>query len=962
MAVMPQFRPVNQVRQEFIDYFVERAAHRFVPSSPVVPHDDPTLLFTNAGMNQFKPLFLGNAAPTSPLFGLKRAVNSQKCIRAGGKHNDLDDVGKDGYHHTFFEMLGNWSFGDYFKAESIKWGWELLTGVWGIESDRLYATYFEGNKELGLEPDREAYDLWRQYLPPERILPGNMKDNFWEMGDTGPCGPCSEIHYDDRPPEARAKVPGHALVNRSDPNVIEIWNHVFIQYNRTGPGSDGLRSLPAKHVDTGMGLERIARVIQGKTSNYDTDAFTPLFAAIREICKAPPYHGSWTDPKDTAYRVIADHIRTLTFAITDGADPSNEGRGYVLRRILRRAVRYGRQTLGVNGTFLCELVPTVVETMGGAFPELNKSARRVHDVIRDEEEAFGRTLSQGIVLFDRAATGGSINADDAFRLHDTYGFPIDLTQLMAEERGLKVDVEGFNRLMEEAREKARGGGKATEEGAATLTTDALASLRRMRIDPTDDSEKFSARRMRAGIVAIWNGHNFDEHLVARNTRPEDRFAIILDRTSFYAEMGGQEADKGRMQVTRERRSSASDAHEGGEFIVEDVRAVGGYVLHIGRIYKGEVRVGDDVELRVDAHRRRQIAANHTATHLLNWALRHALGDHVDQKGSLVAHDRLRFDFSHNQAVSPEQAARIEGTVGALIEKNLPVFAETIPLAEGKAIHGVRAVFGETYPDPVRLVSIGVKADEMRGDPSNPRWKGYSAEFCGGTHLASTGEADAFALISEEGVAKGVRRVTAFTGAMAVESRALAERLKSRVHGAATLEMKHLLPEVAALSAEIDSAVIPLTGKAELKAMLAPLIEKTKAAQKQAAGAEREKAVAAARTLSEQAGGPAIVLQLPGEADREGLLAALDTVRAKHAGSAVMLIAQSPDGKATIVASVPGALIEKGLKAGDWVREASAAVGGKGGGRPDSAQGGGPEASMMPQAVAAARAYAASRVS
>jgi alanyl-tRNA synthetase len=958
---MSQPRPVSQIRQEFIDFFVERARHTFIASSPVVPHDDPTLLFTNAGMNQFKPLFLGNVSPSSPLFGLKRAVNTQKCIRAGGKHNDLDDVGKDGYHHTFFEMLGNWSFGDYFKAESVQWGWELLTNVWGIDPERLFATYFEGNKELGLEPDREAYEIWRQYLPADRILPGNMKDNFWEMGDTGPCGPCSEIHYDGRSAEVRARVPGSGLVNTGDPNVIEIWNHVFIQFNRTGPGPDGLRALPAKHVDTGMGLERITRVVQGKTSNYDTDAFTPIFRDIERVCKSPPYGGSWTEPKDTAYRVIADHLRTLAFAITDGADPSNEGRGYVLRRILRRAVRFGRQTLGVPGAFLCDLVPTVVEQMGGAFPELTKNPKRVYDVIRDEEEAFGRTLNQGIVLFDRAAAAKGISAGDAFRLHDTYGFPIDLTQLMAEERGLKVDVEGFHRHMEEARQKARAASKATEEGAGTLTTDAIASLKRMRIEPTDDAEKFTGKRMRAGIVAIWNGHTFDEHLVARNTRPEDRFAVILDRTSFYAEMGGQAADKGRMQVTRERRSSASDAHEGGEFHVEDVRTVGGYMLHVGRIHRGEVRVGDDVELRVDQPRRKQIAANHTATHLVNWALRDALGDHVDQKGSLVAADRLRFDFSHPQAMTTEQAHRVEQSVRRMITANLPVFAEAIPLAAGRRIHGVRAVFGETYPDPVRLVSIGVKADEMLGDPENARWRGYSAEFCGGTHLATTGEADAFALMSEEGVAKGVRRVTAVTGEAAVESLALAERLKSRISGAASLDMKHLVPEVQSLAQEIEAAAIPLTRRHELKAMLAPLIEKSKSAQKEAAGAERGRTVAAARDLAERAAGPAIILELPAGADRDGLLAAMDAVRSRHPASAVMLLAAGTDGKGTIVANVPPALIEKGLKAGDWVREASAPLGGKGGGRPESAQGGGPDATKIAQAIAAARAYAATKV-
>ncbi|MDX2116503.1 MAG: alanine--tRNA ligase [Planctomycetota bacterium] len=963
---MPQFRPINQIRQEFIDFFVQRARHSFVPSSAVVPHDDPTLLFANAGMNQFKPLFLGNVAPGSPLAGLKRAVNSQKCIRAGGKHNDLDDVGKDGYHHTFFEMLGNWSFGDYFKEESIQWGWELLTQIWGMDPDRLYATYFEGSKELGIEPDREAYEIWRKYLPADRILPGNLKDNFWEMGDTGPCGPCSEITYDGRSDAERARVPGYQLVNKGDPDVIEIWNHVFIQFNRTGPGSDGLRQLPSRHVDTGMGLERVTRFIQGKASNYDTDAFTPIFSAIQRVCKVPPYGGSWTDGKDTAYRVIADHIRTLTFAITDGADPGNEGRNYVLRRILRRAVRFGRQTLGVPGVFLCELVPSVVESMGGAFPELRKNPQRVHDVIKDEEEAFGRTLTQGLVLFEKAAAAGAaagaVAPEDAFKLHDTYGFPIDLTQLMADERGLRVDIDGFHRLMEEARERARGAARNTEEGASTLGPEALGTLRRMRVDPTDDSDKFHGRKIRASVVAIWNGHNFDEHISASTARPTDQFAVILDRTSFYAEMGGQVGDKGRLAVSRERRSSARDAHDGGEFIVDDTRAVGGYVLHVGRALKGELRVGDEVELRVDQVRRTHTASNHTATHLLNWALRETLGDHIDQKGSLVAPDRLRFDFSHPHALTAQEAAAVEQHVARLIERDLPVHAQIVPLTAARGVAGLRAVFGETYPDPVRLVSIGATADEMLASPSDQRWRAVSAEFCGGTHLSRTGEAKVFALVAEEGVAKGVRRISALTGDAAREANALADRLRARIDGAATLDAKYLATEVAALAQELEPAALPLVRKAELRQRLAPLQEKVKSAQKQAAGAEREKAIAAARQMAETATGAVIVMEIAAAGgDREAMLAALDTVRARHARAAIMLLSRAADGKATVVAAVPPELVASGLKAGDWVREASAVMGGKGGGRPDSAQGGGPDGARLADALAAAQAFAAARV-
>jgi len=964
-------RSSSQIRQEFIDFFAQRASHDFVPSSPAVPHDDPTLLFTNAGMNQFKPIFLGQVDPSSPLARLKRAVNSQKCIRAGGKHNDLDDVGKDSYHHTFFEMLGNWSFGDYFKAEAIQWAWELLTDMWGIDPGRLYATYFEGSKSDGLEPDREAYDLWQKFLPKSRIIPGNMKDNFWEMGDTGPCGPCSEIHYDGRSDEEREKSPGHLHVNRNNPDVIEIWNLVFIQFNRTGPGAGGLKALPARHVDTGMGFERVTRVLQGKTSNYDTDVFTPLFSAIKKVCRAPDYTGSFKSPTDTAYRVIADHVRTLTIAITDGAEPGNDGRGYVLRRILRRAVRYGRQTLGVPGVFLADLVPTVVETMGQAFPELKKDPDRVMAIIRDEEEAFGRTLTNGLALFDRAAqtavteaAGGAarIGADDAFRLHDTYGFPIDLTQLMAEERGMTVDVEGFHRLMEEAREQSRAGSKGEGESRLALSTDAVARLRSLVTRTTDDSDKFHARKVRARIVAIWNGENFDESVLASHTRPTDRFAIVLDKTNFYAEMGGQVADHGRINVFREARSSVRDTAHLGEMHVEDVRAFAGYVAHIGRIVKGEVRVGDEVELRVDQNRRKQIAANHTGTHLLNLALRATLGDHIDQKGSLVAPDRLRFDFSHGHPVSDDQARAIDAQVQKAIEANMTVHAEIVPLTKGKQVKGLRAVFGETYPDPVRIVSIGVPVERLLAEPSSDEWVGYSAEFCGGTHLATTGEAASFALISEEGVSKGVRRVTAVTGAAADSARKNADALASRIAGAAELQERYLPAEVASLVADIDTAVVPLARRAELRRRLAPLQEKVKQIQKQEAGAERERAVSVARQLAEQDEGLVIVYEIPAGSDRAALMSALDAVRARHPQSAILLVsADSGEKKVTIVSNVPAPLIERGLKAGDWVREASAVVGGKGGGRPDAAQGGGTMPHLAHEAVIAAKRYATSRI-
>ena len=940
---MPSPPSAAEIRRQFIDFFVQRASHVYVPSSPVVPHDDPTLLFTNAGMNQYKPIFLGQVDPHSPLAHLTRAVNSQKCIRAGGKHNDLDDVGRDTYHHTFFEMLGNWSFGDYFKAEAIQWAWELLTDIWGLDPDRLYATYFEGNKKLGLEADREAYDLWLKYLPATRVLPGNMKDNFWEMGDTGPCGPCSEIHYDFRPDDVRAKERGDVLVNADSESVIEIWNLVFIQFNRIGPTE--LEPLPANHVDTGMGFERITRVLQHKASNYDTDVFTSIFGAISTITGARLYAGgpdSLKDPIDTAYRVIADHVRTLTFAITDGAEPSNEGRGYVLRRILRRAVRYARQTLGAEEPILSRLVPTVAEQMGGAFPELRKDPAHVAAIIKDEEEAFARTLDHGLKLFEDAAANRAISAEEAFKLHDTYGFPIDLTQQMAGERGLDIDTDGFHRLMEEARERSRAGG-AEDDGAnkLLLTTKAVDSLKHLNVKPTDDAPKYDAKKTLARVAAIWNGSDLDENLVARNTRPTDRFAVILDKTNFYAEQGGQAADTGRMEVVSEARSSVKAAGDPGTFIVEDTRNCAGYVVHIGRISKGEIRVGDRVELRLDAQRRAAIAANHTATHLLNLALRNALGEHVDQKGSLVAPERLRFDFSHHGPLSGEEVSAIATGVRENIARDLPVHAQTADLDAARKINTLRAVFGETYPDPVRVVSIGPPVADLLAGPDNPAWMDASVEFCGGTHLPSTGPIKAFALVGEESVSKGVRRVVALTGVPAEAAIKLARDLAKRIDGAASLPDSHLGAELGAIGEEIDHAEIPLEAKAKLRVALGALQGRAKSAAKEAAQAGRQHAVDAAKRIAAEASGPVIVEQVPAGADRGAMLGARDTIRAKHEG-----------------AKVPDALIKQGLKAGDWVRAASQACGGKGGGKPDSAQGGGTDPSKLPDAIEAARAFVA----
>ncbi len=1033
------------VRRAFIEFFKGKG-HTFYPSAPVVPHDDPTLLFINAGMNQFKPVFQEVVPPGSPLEGMSRAVNSQKCIRAGGKHNDLDDVGRDTYHHTFFEMLGNWSFGDYFKDETIAWAWELLTGVYALDPARIYASYFGGDDERGLEPDHEARDFWLRFLPPERVLPFGMKDNFWEMGDTGPCGPCSELHYD--------RVGGRdasMLVNMDDDSVIEIWNLVFIQYDRQSDGS--LLTLPRQHVDTGMGLERIVSVLQDKPSNYDTDLFLPLFAAIERLTGCPHgYRGKLgkndVDGRDMAYRVIADHVRTLTFAITDGAVPSNEGRGYVLRRILRRAVRFGRQTLGAKPGFFARLVPTVVETMGEAFPELRKNPQRVIDIIAEEEESFGKTLDRGIKLstsfaadafirdfseeqklrpegerliislFDDEPVDPQLEADQrrikehpialparfdssiiimrlkdgsvedrfhvrdlnvevirrwlskppsisgarAFELYDTYGFPVDLTQIMAEERGLRVDIEGFERCMEEQKQRSRAGAKGGGDDSLRLEPDQIARLNRMNVSDTDDRDKFHGRDIRATIKAIWNGRSFDEH-ADLTTAGTKRVALVLDKTNFYSEMGGQVPDHGRLLVTRETRSHANDSHHGGEFRVEDVQAFGSYVLHIGRVTRAEVRVGDDVQLHIDNQRRLAVASNHTSTHLLNLALRQVLGGEVDQKGSLVSDDRLRFDFTRTGSVSPEELAQVETIVSGLINDDLPVSSDLADLEQARKINGLRAVFGETYPNPVRVVAVGASVEDLLANPGDERWAGLSIEFCGGTHLESTGQAQAFALVTEEPVAKGVRRVVALTGVAARAAHQTGEALESQFAQAEGADASRLGPIIQTLMSELEELTLPAPKRAQLRARLKTLQEKVKQAKK---GAAKNRAAAAqqmATRIAESDGmEPVIVSEIDLDGDRAAMQAAIGVITQACPTSAVMLLSTDEDaGSVSVLAASPRACVEKGLKAGDWIREVTGIMGGKGGGRPDAAQGAGSDPDKAPEALAAAKRFALERL-
>ena len=991
-----------EVRRRFIAFF-EARAHQVVASSTTVPMDDPSLrdTFANAGMNQFKPIFLGQLPPNSPLAAVTRAVNTQKCIRAGGKHNDLDDVGKDTYHHTFFEMLGNWSFGDYFKPDAIAWAFEFLTKDMGLNPARLYATYFGGDRETALEPDMEAKALWQRFLPPERVLPGSMKDNFWEMGDTGPCGPCSEIHYDRVGNRDAA-----ALVNADDPNVIEVWNLVFIQFDRLESGK--LRPLPAKHVDTGMGLERLCSIVQGKPSNYDTDLFTPIFAAIQKLTGARPYAGKLGPDDeggvDEAYRVIADHARTLTFALTDGAVPSNEGRGYVLRRILRRAVRYGRQKLNAPSGFFAKLVPVVVETMGEAFPELRTKPEEVIRLVSEEEQSFERTLDRGIGLFEEVATAAgnffrnayrgprqtnddpglyihrwhhahsgvsgaayldargvnwtafqgsgrpTISGDDAFKLYDTYGFPIDLTVIMAEERGLKVDIPGFERAMAEQKERSRASGRK-DAGAdkLALSAEETAKLAHLKVAPTDDTHKFEPREIRARVKAIWDGRTFEEH-ADTGTHGTKPVALILDKTCFYAEMGGQAPDHGRITSAK-----------GAEVRVEDVRAYAGYVVHAGPVVKGKLTVGDEVILHVDANRRKSIAANHTATHVVNHKLRTVLGGSPDQKGSLVAPDRLRFDFAHNHPVTPDELGEVERMVRDDIAADLPVHAAPASLYVAQGIAGVRAVFGETYPDPVRVVSIGAPVDDLMTDPENPRWTGYSVEFCGGTHLASTGLADAFCLVSEEGIAKGVRRITALTGVPARAAIQAGDSMEQQIRAAANLPDADLGAAVTELSNELDQLTMSAPRKADLRELLGSLTERVKQADKAAAHARAAAAEHQARQIASAAAASiehVIVNTIDAGSDRKALEAAASTIASACPTSAVMLFSPDADeGKASIIALVPKPLIARGLKAGDWLRHAAAVMGGKGGGRPEQAQGGGTDLAKLRDAIKAARTFA-----
>ena len=742
----------KEIRQKYLDFFASKG-HTVVPSAPMVIKNDPTLMFTNAGMNQFKDIFLGNSAPKFP-----RATDAQKCLRVSGKHNDLEAVGHDGRHHTMFEMLGNWSFGDYFKDEAIDWAWELLTEVYKIDASILYATVFQGDEADGTTLDQDARRAWLRHLPEDHILLGNKHDNFWEMGDTGPCGPCSEIHIDLRSKEERAKVPGASLVNADNDEVIEIWNLVFMQYNRMADGH--LRPLPAKSIDTGMGFERLCMIMQGKKSNYETDVFSGLIGKVEEFSGHKYAEGGNVE---VAMRVIADHVRAIAFSIADGQLPSNVKAGYVIRRILRRAVRYGYTFLGFSEPFLCRLIPQLVADMGEAYPELKAQQKLVSSVIKEEENAFLRTLDRGIrMLEDNMAKNTAtkmVAGTDAFVLYDTYGFPIDLTQLIAAEKGYKVDLDGFNVELQKQKERARNA-TANEFGDWMVFKEADVVF-----------EGYDTLRV--------NG----AHLLKQRTvkqKNKEYFQLVFDRTPFYAEMGGQVGDTGFIEG------------ENGERI-QILNTVKENNLTIHLAERLPSRSTQAFTLVVDNSRRRHIQNNHTCTHLLHQALRVVLGTHVEQKGSFVGPDYFRFDFSHFQKMTDQELENVETRVNQLIRSDFPLIEKRDATMEEARKMGAMALFGEKYGDVVRVVRFG-----------------DSVELCGGTHTSSTGTIGLFKIVSESAVAAGVRRIEAITGGVAVESihqmEGLLKNLKGLMNNAPDLQgaIEKLVQETADARKQLEA--------------------------------------------------------------------------------------------------------------------------------------------------------------
>ena len=866
----------REIRNRFLSFFEEKG-HRIVPSAPMVMKDDPTLLFTNAGMNQFKEYFLGVTEPAYP-----RVADTQKCLRVSGKHNDLEEVGKDTYHHTMFEMLGNWSFGDYFKKEAIAWAWEFLTEVCGIEPDRLYVTIFEGSSDAdSLERDQEAYEIWKGILPEERILMGSKKDNFWEMGDQGPSGPCSEIHVDIRPEEERKKVPGASLVNQDHPQVVEIWNLVFIQFNRKANGQ--LEPLPQRHIDTGMGFERLCMVLQGVQSNYDTDLFTPLTRAIELIST---YRYGHTEEADVAIRVIADHIRAVSFAIADGQLPGNTGAGYVIRRILRRAIRYGFTFLGAKDPFMHLLVKVLVRVMGDAYPELREQQQLIENVVREEEQSFLKTLEQGLALLDqiiRDTPGREVDGAKAFELYDTFGFPIDLTSLILRERGYTLDEKGFEQAMQAQKSRSRAASEVTredwvvlQEGTATefLGYDELRSDVRIR----------KYRRV--------------------DTKKEGSFyQLVLDRTPFYPEGGGQVGDKGYLE-----------APDGDVVYILDTKKENNEILHFAKSLPKNPEA--PLKAVVDDQQRLRTARNHTATHLLHQGLRLILGPHVEQKGSAVHSKYLRFDFSHFGKMTEEELWQVEQFVNGRIQERLPLEEHREIPMEQALEEGAMALFGEKYGDRVRTVRFG-----------------KSIELCGGTHVQNTAEIWHFKILSESAIAAGIRRIEAITSDAVREYFASGEKTLGVIKGL----LKNPKDPVSAVSQlQEENALLRKEVEQLTKAKARFLKEDLKGQIRQMDG----------------------VRLLTGKVDLEpAAIKDLAFELGSEYSDLFLLLGAENQGKATLSCYISKELVDKhGLNAGQIVRELGRHIQGGGGGQPFFATAGGKNPAGIPEALKAVEAY------
>ena len=877
----------KQIRQEFIKFFEDRG-HRFVRSAPVVPNDDPTLLFSNSGMAQFKEVFLGTGVRE-----YNRAANSQKCIRASGKHNDLEDVGHDNYHHTFFEMLGNWSFGDYFKKDAIGWAWELMTNVWRLPKDKLWATVFKGGE--GVEADEEAENLWRTItdINPQQVLRFDKADNFWEMGEVGPCGPCSELHIDLGEGTCPLSEEHTCSVNLEGCwRFVELWNLVFIQYQRFPDGH--LEPLAAQHVDTGLGLERICRVLQGVDSNYSTDLFTPILSCISEV----------TGQKDTtgdvgvAFRVIADHLRSLSFAIADGAFPSNEGRGYVLRRMLRRATRYGR-LLKMHEPFIYKLVPVLVEVMGDAFPEIKKQQKHVQNVIQAEETSFGLTLDRGLEIFEKMILNPEtkkakiLSGEDAFKLYDTYGFPVDLTRLLCEERGFVTDENAFDKLMEKQRKRAR------EAGKFDVSLD----------EWTEISEGPDSKFVGYDIFRT------DSKIRRFSLNGQGQLQFILDITPFYAESGGQVGDQGTLE------------QNGKKWNVVDVQKQGDSIIHFCEKKSSEVKnnsletsleyIPDDSPLTaaVDENLRLSTTNNHTAAHLMHEALRQVLGEHVNQAGSFVSPEILRFDFTHFEKVSEEQMEKIENIVNAVIRKNIPTDIYETPFQEA-IDSGITALFGEKYGDVVRVVKIAE----------------FSEELCGGCHVKATGQIGQFRMFSEEAIASGVRRVVALTGREA--------ELMNQEQGRVARRLRQLM--------NVPEAQVPK--------MVEKLADEKRQLERDLQNLRSEKALTGVSDLIAQAEnveGVKVLAKIV-EVDSADTLRNMGQALSEQMTSGVAWLAATMSGKSTLLCVVSNDLIQRGLKAGELVNTMALLADGRGGGKPNMAQAG----IKAPEKIAEALASAA----